>query len=126
MMVIPGKSKRLANLELSATAATIQYVKSTLQDKADQFYLVEAQIGTPPQATRMIIDTGSSDMWVKDGYDSSASTSALKPDSKKVSLQYGKGFMSGNQIEDQVCLGKMCLPNQDFILANTVKDIGNN
>jgi hypothetical protein len=91
----------------------------------DSVYTTKAYIGKPPVVARLIVDTGSSDMWVKpDCYNSTKSTTALQiTPPKEVDIAYGKGSVKGFVVRDDVCFGKFCLRQQGFLSAWRVAKI---
>ncbi|VDK77588.1 unnamed protein product, partial [Anisakis simplex] len=109
------------------TPLTVQMVN----DYTDAEYLGNITIGTPQQDFRVILDTGSSNLWVPDSssrdsrvcavkqcFDSSAS-STYKADGREWSIQYGSGASSGFFGEDVVRFGgegstQLVVPNTIF------------
>jgi len=96
-------------------------------------YYTEIQVGTPPQTFKVILDTGSSNLWVPSTqctsiacflhakYDSSAS-STYKPNGTAFKIQYGSGSMEGFVSRDHLSIGDLVIPNQDF--AEATKEPG--
>jgi saccharopepsin len=93
-------------------------------------YFAEISIGTPGQPFKVILDTGSSNLWVpsKDctslacflhaKYDHDAS-STYKQNGSEFSIQYGSGSMEGYVSQDTLTLGDLIIPHQDFAEATS-------
>jgi saccharopepsin len=88
----------------------------------------EISIGTPPQDFKVILDTGSSNLWVPSQscgsiacylhqkYDSSASSS-YKKNGTEFEIRYGSGSLSGFVSQDDVTIGDLKIKGQDFAEA---------
>ncbi|CAN6611389.1 saccharopepsin [Trichomonascus vanleenenianus] len=88
-------------------------------------YYTEVALGNPAQNFKVILDTGSSNLWVPSvecgsiacflhqKYDSSAS-STYKSNGSEFSIQYGSGAVSGFVSQDTLQLGDLVIPKQDF------------
>jgi len=88
-------------------------------------YFTEIELGTPPQPFKVILDTGSSNLWVPSTqctsiacflhakYDSSASSS-YKANGSEFSIQYGSGSMEGFVSQDTLNIGDLSIKGQDF------------
>jgi hypothetical protein len=91
----------------------------------DVGYYGPITIGTPPQSFTVIMDTGSSNLWIPslkctqrvcvqhDRYNSSASTSYVK-NGQPLKIQYGTGSMNGFLSQDTVGLAGLSVKSQIF------------
>ncbi|KAJ7682764.1 aspartic peptidase A1 [Mycena polygramma] len=96
-------------------------------------YFAKIELGTPPQTFKVILDTGSSNLWVPSTsctsiacflhakYDSSSSSS-YKANGSEFSIQYGTGSMEGFVSNDVLAIGDLKIPKQDF--AEATKEPG--
>ncbi|EAU84813.1 endopeptidase [Coprinopsis cinerea okayama7 len=96
-------------------------------------YYTEITLGTPPQTFKVILDTGSSNLWVPSikctsiacflhtKYDSSQSTT-YKANGTEFSIQYGSGSMEGFVSQDTLGIGDLTIKGQDF--AEALKEPG--
>jgi len=114
----PWPQSLYTSREIFANASKWRDIKMALVNGYDIIYFIDAQVGTPAQQERMIVDTGSSDMWlVNTSYGASASsTSALFDDYPSVTIRYGMGAISGTEVADRVCFAGLCVNNQSFVL----------
>ncbi|KAH9434279.1 saccharopepsin [Pyricularia oryzae] len=96
-------------------------------------YFSEITIGTPPQNFKVILDTGSSNLWVPSSscgsiacylhnkYESSSS-STYKKNGTEFKIQYGSGSMEGFVSNDVMTIGDLKIKNLDF--AEATKEPG--
>lgn len=93
----------------------------------------EIAIGTPPQTFKVVLDTGSSNLWVPSSecgsiacylhnkYDSSASSTYTRNGSE-FAIRYGSGAVEGFVSQDNVALGDLVIKDQIF--AEVTKEPG--
>lgn len=88
-------------------------------------YFSEITLGTPPQTFKVVLDTGSSNLWVPSSecgsiacylhakYDSSESSS-FKKNGSSFDIRYGSGSVSGYISQDVLTIGDLKIKDQDF------------
>lgn len=103
---------------------------SDLTNYVNAQYFTEIQLGTPGQPFKVILDTGSSNLWVPSTDCSSLAcflhakydhdlSSSYKANGSEFSIQYGSGAMEGYVSRDTLALGDLVIPKQDFAEATS-------
>ncbi|KAJ3983196.1 acid protease [Lentinula detonsa] len=106
----------------------------------DASYFATVSIGTPGQSMSVVLDTGSSDLWVTgssckncDGqtplFDStksssfkSSSSSSSSNNAGQTTIQYGSGAVAGTLAQDTVEFDGFTVQGQTFLLADDLTD----
>ncbi|KAJ4490934.1 aspartic peptidase domain-containing protein [Lentinula aciculospora] len=111
-------------------------ISITNQDN-DASYFATLSIGTPGQSMSVVLDTGSSDLWVpgtdcqncdrqtptfdsskSSSFKTSSSSSSSSSSQGKTTIQYGSGAVAGTLAQDTVELGGFTVQGQTFLLAD--------
>jgi saccharopepsin len=103
---------------------------SPLTNYLNAQYFTEIQLGTPGQSFKVILDTGSSNLWIpsKDcsslacylhtKYDHDES-STYKANGSDFAIRYGSGSLEGYVSQDTLQIGDLIIPGQDFAEATS-------
>ncbi|TEB37333.1 acid protease [Coprinellus micaceus] len=111
--------------------ATAEGVPIINQD-ADTSYLGTVRIGTPAQSFDVVLDTGSSDLWVADSSCSScprsaatfdaSQSSSLQATNQETSISYGSGTVAGLINRDTVSMGSnFTIQSQTFMAVDRLQ-----
>ncbi|KAF8508679.1 aspartic peptidase A1 [Hysterangium stoloniferum] len=104
-----------------------------LTDYMNAQYFATIEIGSPPQKFKVVLDTGSSNLWVPSSkcyslacffhptYEASASHT-YKKNGTKFEISYVSGSLAGYVSNDQVTIGDITITEQDF--AEATKEPG--
>ncbi|KAJ7855543.1 aspartic peptidase domain-containing protein [Mycena leptocephala] len=96
-------------------------------EATDQYYFTELSIGTPPQVFKLIIDTGSSDIFVAAKactggcpssaplYDYTKSSTAVNKSTLLTTLAYGSGSTQGYIFTDRIGIGNLSVATAAFL-----------
>jgi len=98
---------------------------------ADVGYFATIQLGTPPRNFRVIMDSGSADLWVgaencqaENGggcgnhtFLGAQSSSTFQDTKKPFQITYGTGAVEGTQVTDNLVLAGLSLPKHEFGVA---------
>ncbi|AET38129.1 proteinase A Ecym_2396 [Eremothecium cymbalariae DBVPG len=120
------KLKGAANGEVERASSNGHPI--ALDNFVNNQYYSEIGLGTPPQSFKVVMDTGSSNLWVPNKncvseaclnharFDHDRSSSYAKNDSR-FSVSYGKGSMEGFVSYDTLKIGDLTIKNQGFAEA---------
>ncbi|KAJ8473597.1 hypothetical protein ONZ45_g16240 [Pleurotus djamor] len=122
--------QRLQSKYGSPTSKRATGINLLTNQNADTSYYGSLAIGTPPVAYDVILDTGSSDLWIADSnciagcsdvptFDATQSSSFSNL-STTFSIQYGSGQAAGSLGQDVVQMAGFSVPNQIFGVCDEV------
>ncbi|KAF7301759.1 Peptidase A1 domain-containing protein [Mycena indigotica] len=93
--------------------------------QADASYIASISIGSPAQTFSVVLDTGSSDLWVTDNkcigcsggptFDPSKSSSFSQTSNRPIQINYGSGSVQGLVASDTVAMGPYSVQKQTFV-----------
>ncbi|ORY52392.1 acid protease [Rhizoclosmatium globosum] len=130
MRVSITKAAPSQDLIQGVDAAVVIPGGASLADLKDVSYYSVISLGTPAQKFTVLVDTGSSALWVgskacnlagscndAEGFDPDASSTFVDLAVAK-SFGYGSGTISGSQVQDTFTWGDYTVPKQDWVLVN--------
>ncbi|TFY81566.1 hypothetical protein EWM64_g2446 [Hericium alpestre] len=89
-------------------------------NQGDQSYLTSAHIGSGTHNVTLVLDTGSSDLWVSDSR--KLTVNNISRD-EGVNLTYGLGSAIGNIAYAPVSVGTYRIPSQALVIANDTEQL---
>jgi hypothetical protein len=137
---VPVSAKAFSALDVLSSLHSRQTVSTVKNVQTGTRYMVEFQIGNPPQAISIALDTGSSETWVNPAcansgsqsqvdlcntfprYTAASSSSAVDQGSGTV-LNYGKGSANIEYYTDDFSVGGASVKTQKFGVATTSSSI---
>jgi len=106
-------------LQLSASKKPPEPSTAPLTNIGNTQYSVHVGIGTPPQYLEVLIDTGSSDLWMAPKKFRVAASSTLRypvnPMDQQRMINYGQGQVAGDLFFDDVVVGNARIEEQSFL-----------
>ena len=96
-----------------------------------RYYYAQIEVGTPAQTLNVVLDTGSSDLWLPTSSCTSSSckgltlydptsSSTYQSSSQKFSITYGSGAVTGTACADTVSMAGYTVFSQSFNIAKQV------
>ncbi|KAK7001303.1 acid protease [Favolaschia claudopus] len=124
-----GSAATAKRMERRASAQSLNFVNQ----QGDSSYFGTVQIGTPPQSFNVILDTGSSDLWVADTqcvncdrgtplFNPQQSSTFKQQRNNPTPINYGSGNVAGFISTETVSMGNFSLQNQGFLSVESVSD----
>ncbi|KAJ7049944.1 acid protease [Mycena amicta] len=104
-----------------------------VNQQGDSSYFGTVSIGTPPQSFNVILDTGSSDLWVADtscsncdrqtpAYNPNQSSTFQQQSSQPIDISYGSGQVQGLLGTETVSMGNFSMAKQGFLSVEAVSN----
>ncbi|KAI8369709.1 aspartic peptidase domain-containing protein [Blakeslea trispora] len=113
----------------SLRASSLGRLISAPLENVDLAYLIDIQLGTPPQPFTLLLDTGSSGTWVPIhgcgrycGYPENTfnpnNSSTFTPSNLLFNIRYGEGFSRGFYGKDTMTINGASVPKVNFALSD--------
>ncbi|KAF7315962.1 Acid protease [Mycena indigotica] len=104
-----------------------------VNQQGDSSYFGTVSIGTPPQSFNVILDTGSSDLWVADSscrnciretpvFNSGQSSTFQQQSAQPVGISYGSGQVQGLLGVESVSMGTFSVAKQGFLKVTAISN----
>ncbi|RCN32743.1 eukaryotic aspartyl protease, partial [Ancylostoma caninum] len=140
-LIASGKYRQYLNQQRMRRIQILRKGSQPFLDYTDDFYVGMVNVGTPGQNVTLVLDTGSSNLWVIDdacqseacngfpqsGYpkhkfNTNASETFTKEE-RSFSLFYGSGSCNGYLATDAVSFAGLTIPKQEFGVATEIADV---
>ncbi|PWN27740.1 acid protease [Jaminaea rosea] len=86
----------------------------------DSTWYATFEVGTPAKALNLVLDTGSSDIWVSASNFTPSASSTFSNASSAFSITYGSGAVNGYEARDTFTLAGHTVPGMPFAVATEV------
>lgn len=86
----------------------------------DSTWYATFEVGTPAKALNLVLDTGSSDIWVSASNFTPSASSTFNNASSAFSITYGSGAVNGYEARDTFTLAGHTVPGMPFAVATEV------
>ncbi|CAO1633336.1 unnamed protein product [Jaminaea pallidilutea] len=86
----------------------------------DSTWFAQFQIGTPAKGYNLVLDTGSSDIWLSGTNYTPSASSTFTNKSSSFNIEYGSGQVSGYMATDKFTFADHTVANQPFAVGTTV------
>ncbi|KAL6743828.1 hypothetical protein Aduo_016823 [Ancylostoma duodenale] len=140
-LIASGKYRQYLNQQRMRRIQILRKGSQPFLDYTDDFYVGMVNVGTPGQNVTLVLDTGSSNLWVIDNacdseacngfpqsgypkhkFNTKASKTFTKEE-KSFSLFYGSGSCNGYLATDAVSFAGLTIPKQEFGVATQIADV---
>ncbi|EYB92364.1 hypothetical protein Y032_0195g1502 [Ancylostoma ceylanicum] len=140
-LIASGQYRQYLNLQRMRRIQILRKGSQPFLDYTDDFYVGIVDVGTPEQNVTLVLDTGSSNLWVIDdacrseacnGFPQSGYTKhkfntkmsmTFKKEERSFSLFYGSGSCNGYLATDAVSFAGLKILKQEFGVATTIADV---
>lgn len=108
------------NAESSSSRRRDVGVAPIVNYEHDSTWYAAFDIGTPAKSLNLVLDTGSSDIWVASSNYTPSASSTFKNASTPFSITYGSGEVAGYMARDTIALAGHTVPGMPFAVATEV------